>query len=105
MAATYTWIIETMERDVATGGVKTAHWRCNAVDGEHATAAYGTVGFTFDPDAPDFVPYENLTQDQVLTWVWGSEEVDKDGLEAALASKLDQMINPVTAAGLPWGSA
>jgi hypothetical protein len=30
MAATFTWNIETCERDLSTGGITMVHWRCNA---------------------------------------------------------------------------
>jgi len=95
-----TWTIANLERNTADGGVTVAHWRCTAVDGDHSASAYGTVGFTPDPTAEGFVPYENLTEADVLAWVHGS--VDKDATEAALTSKIDAEKNPTTEAGLPW---
>jgi len=95
-----TWTITQLERNTADGGVTVAHWRCTAVDGDHSASSYGTVGFTPDPTAEGFVPYENLTEADVLAWVHGS--VDKDATEAALAAKIDAEKNPTTEAGLPW---
>jgi len=95
-----TWTIANLERNTADGGVTVAHWRCTAVDGDHSASAYGTVGFTPDASADGFVPYENLTEADVLAWVHGS--VDKDATEAALAAKIDAEKNPTTEAGLPW---
>jgi len=95
-----TWTIANLERNTADGGVTVAHWRCTAVDGDHSASAYGTVGFTPDPTAEGFVPYENLTEADVLAWVHGS--VDKDATEAALTSKIDAEKNPTTTAGTPW---
>ena len=95
-----TWTIAQLERNTADGGVTVAHWRCTAVDGDHSASAYGTVGFTPDASADGFVPYENLTEADVLAWVHGS--VDKDATEAALAAKIDAEKNPTTEAGLPW---
>ena len=95
-----TWTIAQLERNTADGGVTVAHWRCTAVDGDHSASAYGTVGFTPDASAAGFVPYENLTEADVLAWVHGS--VDKDATEAALAAKIDAEKNPTTEAGLPW---
>ena len=95
-----TWTIANLERNTADGGVTVAHWRCTAVDGDHSASAYGTVGFTPDASADGFVPYENLTEADVLAWVHGS--VDKDATEAALAAKIDAEKNPTTTAGTPW---
>jgi len=95
-----TWTIAQLERNTADGGVTVAHWRCTAVDGDHSESAYGTVGFTPDASADGFVPYENLTEADVLAWVHGS--VDKDATEAALAAKIDAEKNPTTTTGTPW---
>ena len=95
-----TWTIAQLERNTADGGVTVAHWRCIAVDGDHSASAYGTCSFTPDASADGFVPYENLTEEQVIVWVWG--QVDKIATEAALTAKIDAEKNPTTEAGLPW---
>jgi hypothetical protein len=100
MAATMNWTISTLERELSDGFVFTAHWRCTATDGEFSATSYGTAGFTQDPEADSFIPYEELTEAQVLEWVW--ESVDKDATEAALEAKIEADKNPVTAAGVPW---
>ena len=95
-----TWTIAQLERNTSDGGVTVAHWRCTAVDGDHSASAYGTCSFTPDASADGFVPYENLTEADVLAWVHGS--VDKDATEAALTAKIDAEKNPTTTAGTPW---
>lgn len=95
-----TWSIAQLERNTADGGVVVAHWRATAVDGDYSASAYGTTGFTPDPASPDFVPFESLTEADVLAWVY--ESVDKDATEAALAQKIEADKNPVTAVGVPW---
>jgi hypothetical protein len=90
-----------MDRNAANGGVTTAHWNVSAVDGDYSASAYGTAGFTPDASAPDFVPYANLTEAEVLAWVWASG-VDKDAAEASLAQQIEAQKNPVTLNGLPW---
>jgi len=89
-----------MEHNVANGGVTVVHWHVVAVDGDYSASAYGTAGFTPDASASDFVPYVNLTETDVLTWVWGS--IDKDAIEISLAQQIEAQKNPVTLAGLPW---
>ena len=100
MAATFEWKVAQLERNLADGGVIVAHWRCTASDGDYSASAYGTAGFTADPTAEGFVPYEDLTEADVLAWVW--ESVDKDATEAALQAKIDAQMNPTTADGVPW---
>jgi hypothetical protein len=90
-----------MDRNAANGGVTVAHWNVSAVDGDYSASAYGTAGFTPDASAPDFVPYANLTEAEVLAWVWASG-VDKDAAEASLAQQIEAQKNPVTLNGLPW---
>ena len=97
---TFTWTIAQLERNTADGGVTVAHWRCTAVDGDHTAASYGTVGFTPDASADGFVPFDDLTEADVLAWVYGS--VDKDATEAALTAKIDADKNPTTTVGTPW---
>ena len=97
---TTTWSIGQLDRNAANGGVTVAHWRVEAVDGDHSASAYGSAGFTPDASAPDFKPYDQLTQEDVLAWVWGS--VDKTEIEASLAAQIEAKKNPVTLNGLPW---
>ena len=97
---TYKWSIATCERDVATGGITVAHWRCNATDGELSASAYGTCGFTPDAAAPYFKTYADITEAEVLSWVYPS--VDKALTETSLSDKINLLANPVTISGTPW---
>ena len=97
---TYTWTIAQLDREAETGGVQTAHWRVSAEDGDYTASAYGTAGFTPNPDTEDFVPYDQLIEADVLAWVWGS--VDKDEMEANLATQIEKQKAPKVESGLPW---
>jgi len=103
MAITYTWSISNMEHEISDGAVITAHWYCLGTDADGNSArSYGTTSYTPDPSAAGFIPYADLTEEIVLGWVHGS--VDKDATEAAIASKIDAIANPTTAAGTPWAA-
>tara|TARA_B110000285_G_scaffold124457_1_gene140483 strand:- start:64 stop:372 length:309 start_codon:yes stop_codon:yes gene_type:complete len=102
MAITYTWTIQTLEHEIADGGVYVAHWFCNGVDGEYSASSYGTCGFTYDASSPDFTAYADLTEAQVQGWIW--EEVNQETTEAAIASKIDAIANPTSASGIPWAA-
>jgi hypothetical protein len=94
---TITWTISTLDRDVSSGFVTTAHWQATAIDGEHTASIYSTVSWPIDEPQ---VPYDNLTLQTVLGWVW--ESVDRAATETALNAQINIKKNPVTATGLPW---
>lgn len=100
MAIEFNWTIATTERDIATGGINVVHWRCTGVDGDNSASSYGTVGLTPDPSAADFVAYADVTEAQAQAWVWAS--VSQADTEAAIAAKIDTLINPTEASGTPW---
>tara|TARA_R110000824_G_scaffold6511_4_gene30125 strand:- start:3437 stop:3748 length:312 start_codon:yes stop_codon:yes gene_type:complete len=57
---------------------------------------------------PDFIPYEDLTEDLVIGWVkdaLGSEAVAKTELDVntLAATKKQDIENPAVEGGLPWG--
>lgn len=98
--ATPTWTIANTEYDTASGGITVAHWRVTLEDGGYTASAYGTAGFTPDATDPNFKPYDEVTEAEVLSWVW--EQVDQAETEAALAAKIEADKNPTTATGTPW---
>lgn len=99
-----TWKIEALDVKPTEGSltdvVITAHWRCNGEQDGQSTSVYGTCSFT-QPGDP-FVPYDQLTEQQVLNWCWTSG-VDKAATEASVQTQLDNLINPpVITPALPW---
>jgi hypothetical protein len=98
-----------MDRQTADGFVVTVHYTASAtfstvgmdgMDITHHASTYGTVGFT-KQSGEMYTPYADLTQEQVLGWIWANG-VDKEATEASLAGQIDKQKNPVTAHGLPW---
>ena len=112
--ATFTWVISTLERDLLpadmNGAVVVAHWRCNAEQTEgtgddavtYNASSYGTCGFTPDPTASDYIPYDQLTESDVVGWC--KNELDQDAIEASLQANIDAQITPSTATGTPWAA-
>jgi hypothetical protein len=108
MATTYTWTVVAMdeypEQDGEQDVVFNVHWTCSGVDGEYTGSTYGSQGVSVDPAEP-FTAYADLTQEQVLGWVWTSG-VDKDAQEAAVEQQIANQINPpVVSLPLPWAPA
>ena len=110
MSATITWNISVLNcstTDPQPDTVITAHWQCNGVQTEgdktYNGSVYASTSFTLNPDEP-FTPYADLTQEQVLGWIWASG-VDKDATEAAVQQQINAQINPpVISPPLPWAT-
>ena len=105
---TITWKILQLDRTLTDGGVFAVHWDVTAIsdtatdsDGDPLTARiFSAISVTADPDAPDFIPYEDLTENDCLGWVW--DQVGKDDTETRLTAKLEALENPTTGDGVPW---
>jgi hypothetical protein len=95
-----TWAIANLERETADGFVFTAYYTVNAKDDAYSAGAYGSLGF----ERPEnLIPFANLTEEQVVSWVKEALGADKVAeVEAALQNQLDQQRNPTQAAGVPW---
>ena len=62
----FTWAIANLERETDDGFVFTGHYTVSAADGTYTAGAYGSIGF----ERPEnLVPYDELTQDEVISWV------------------------------------
>jgi hypothetical protein len=92
-----TWTITQLDRQTVDGLVTTAHWRADAIDGEHSAGSYGSVGFE---RGDTFTAYKALTESQVVAWV--KEKLDAEAVAANLAAQIEAKKNPVTAVGVPW---
>ena len=92
--------IVQLDRNLPEGVVYTVHWTASLTDGDHTASSYGAEGFNQkSPDDPDFIPYEELTEEIVKGWV-----LDKIGadIEQRLVAEIDAQKNPSSASGLPW---
>jgi hypothetical protein len=95
-----TWAIANLERETSDGFVFTAHYTVNAKDDTYSAGAYGSLGF----ERPEnLIPYADLTEAEVVSWVQEALGADKVAeVEAALQNQIDQQRNPTQAAGVPW---
>lgn len=94
-----TWKISQLDRNTSNGFITTAHWNCSAVDGEFSGRVYASCNF---PAGNPTIPYAQVTEAQVLNWIWANG-VNKSAVEAAVAAQIEAQKNPVKATGLPWG--
>jgi hypothetical protein len=92
----FNWTVSNLDRKTADGFVHSAHWNVTATDGDFSASAYGSVGFSGELTTP----YADLTEAQVLEWVWG--QLDKAEIESNLTAQINAQKNPVSATGVPW---
>jgi hypothetical protein len=108
---TNTWNIVALNCKLDVNGmldyVVVAHWTLSATDGTYTGSVYGTASFEVDPDKPNYVPYADLTLDQVVAWTkdaLGEEQVAS--YEANVASQIEAQINPtIVTPPLPWAGS
>mgnify|MGYP006273185241 FL=1 len=88
-----------------TDVVFTVHWTCAGTetqnDKTYNASVYSTCAVTYTAGTP-YTPYNQLTQEQVLGWIWESG-VDKTATEATVQTQLNNQVNPpVVQPPLPW---
>ena len=114
MAITTTWSVNDMTHKDSDGGVILVYWSCVAAsDGTPSYTATegGKLRLTYDASAPGFIPYADLTEADVLGWVYASlvegdetPEEAKLRVEADRTAKVQKQIDAAatTASGVPW---
>ena len=114
MAITTTWSVSNMTHVDADGGVILAYWSLVAAsDGEGGETATegGKARFTYDASASDYIAYDDLTEADVLGWIWeANKESDetaaeyKARIEAERTAKVQAQIDRKAAqsTGVPW---
>jgi len=106
MATTFNWTVTAMDCYPQEGGntdvVFNVHWTCSGTDGTYSGSVYSTCAVP-GPGDP-FTPYADLTQQQVLGWIWANG-VDKAATEAAVEQQIADAKNPpITHPALPWAA-
>jgi len=108
MSNLYTWTISALDCIPQVGSltdyVCTSHWSCSGTDGTFTGSCYSTVSFAVNPDKPNYTPYNELTEAEVIQWTQealGEEQV------AAIYTSIDSQIEnaknpPIVVLPLPW---
>ena len=114
MAITNTWSINNMQRTDSDGGVILVYWSMVAAsDGtpSYTASEGGKLRCDPDPTSPDYIPYADLTEADVLEWVYASlvegEETPEEAkarVEADRTAKVQGQIDRANtqASGVPW---
>ena len=104
MTTQYTWTVTQMDCYPQEAGnadvVFTVHWTCAGTDGTYNASIYSTC--SVPTPSGTFTPYDQLTQSQVLGWIYANG-VDQTATEAAVGQQIANQINPpVVTPPLPW---
>ena len=104
------WFINNMRNISTTGGVFEVTWYCSvtrskrdAQDQEHTYEMmdHGVAEFTPVPDDQSFTSLSDLTEEQVLGWVW--QTVDKTAIEQRLEQDIQtSYFDDTIDSTIPW---
>ena len=91
----YTWVISALDCKVNENNlekvVQTIHWRYKGEEDSVQSEVYGSV--TLDsPDPNDFIPYENLTQ--VIVESWLESNLDVTQYQNMISDQIESIKNP-----------
>lgn len=97
----YTWEVTGLKKE-SQGGVVQTYWTKTGTDAEGNTGTFsGATPFEPDPNDPNFIPFESLTEADVLGWIQ-AVVVDsyEEHVNAQIQKQIDQKV--VVDADLPW---
>jgi hypothetical protein len=112
MSATFTWSVVQMNcakmADSQTDVVFNIQWSCEGQqvsNGQTFSNAQNSSTFVQYRQGESFTPYDQLTQQQVLGWVWANPTTSQATIEAQIQQEIDKQINnPVVTPPLPWAA-
>jgi hypothetical protein len=112
---THTWYIKNLERDTSDGMVTKVDYECKTLYNLEfqrfpvGQNYYGQVTLTTGSVSdPNFISYENLTENVVFGWITGSIDTASIELQnsGSIASRVNTYLNletqPIQAGVLPW---
>ena len=114
MAITNTWSVTNMQHTDADGGVFLVYWSMVAQsDGtpSYSASEGGKLRCEYDASSSSYIAYADLTEANVLGWVYNSliegEETAEEAklrIEADRTGKVQGQIDAAatTASGVPW---
>jgi len=89
-----------------TGYVVTVNFNVSGTDGTYTAEIGGNIQFTPEQDEPGFIPYDQLTQDEVMGWI-NTATNNQENYYANVQGQINSMITPPvvpTSQPLPWSA-
>lgn len=104
MPTTFTWNITHIKCVPSYNGnqniIYDVIWECIAECDGYKAKSYGSTPIPYVEGA--FTPYEQLTKEQVLSWIWATDTT-KEGVEMGVQDQLNRVMNPPPPPPkLPW---
>ena len=105
---TYTWSINALYTLQAPQPdyVVNCLWTLSGVQDQYSASIDGNTQFAIKQSDPNFVPYDQLTEETVIGWVQASlGEQGIANFEANVQGQIDSQINPPVSPAntpLPW---
>src|SRR6056300_229666 len=97
----YTWEVTGL-KTTTDGGVVQTYWKKIGTDENGNTGTFsGATPFDVDPTDPNYIPFDNLTEADVLGWI---QAVVVDGYEEHVNGQIQKQIDQQTIveAAMPW---
>lgn len=93
----FEWVKPILEVKLIDGSlenvIKTVHWRYKGTDENEVSAdVYGAQSLS-DPDANDFIEFEDMTNENVYSWL--ESILDVEALEENITSQIELINNPI----------
>jgi len=89
-----------------TGYVVDVVFNVSGTDGTYTANIDGQISFTPEQGEPDFIPYDQLTQDEVISWI-NTATNNQENYYANVQGQINSMITPPvspTSQPLPWSA-
>jgi hypothetical protein len=89
-----------------TGYVVIVNFNVSGTDGTYTAEIGGSIQFTPEQSEAGFVPYDQLTQDEVIGWI-NTATNNQENYYANVQGQINSMITPPvspTNTPLPWGA-
>lgn len=97
----YAWEVTGL-KTTNNGGVVQTYWKKTGTDDDGNVGTFsGATPFDVDETSPDFIPFDQLTEADVLGWIQG---VVVDSYEEHVNGQIQRQIDQqtVTDAAMPW---
>lgn len=101
MENTYTWRINKMTAKIQEGELKNVIFNINwtylakySEDESIVASLNGSTNVKYNEGDP-FIPYEDLTKQDVVGWLEASEDINIEGMKENLDKQIDDKKNPV----------
>ena len=89
-----------------TGYVTNVLFTVSGTNGTNTASIDGNINFTPQSDQPDFIPYDQLTQAEVMGWINAATDNQANyysNIDGQIASMINPPVSPANTP-LPWAT-